>query len=141
MGARAGGAFGAFGTCTVYRLGQRVRTAAAAGDIMLAAVAVVPVVYVLRGAFARQDLLAEARRHLSYVLRGRPREPGVDDRIVQAIIDNHTRPVGCGRMMTADPHALYPSDTEDQAVLRPLARSRTAALCERAVRRRGARRS
>lgn len=29
-------------------------------------------------------------------------------------------------MMTVDLRALYPSDTEDQAVLRPLARKRTA---------------
>ncbi|MFF3126022.1 hypothetical protein ACFVRD_27690 [Streptomyces sp. NPDC057908] len=35
-------------------------------------------------------------------------------------------------MMTADLRALYPRDTEDQAVLRPLTRKRTASLYERA---------
>ncbi|MEU7088860.1 hypothetical protein [Streptomyces achromogenes] len=41
-------------------------------DLALSAVDVVAEVYVMRGAFARHHLLAEARRHLSYVLRGRP---------------------------------------------------------------------
>ncbi|MFE6023849.1 conjugal transfer protein TraA, partial [Streptomyces sp. NPDC056441] len=36
------------------------------------------------------------------------------------------------RMMTADLRALYPHDTEDQAVLRPLTRKRTAPPYERA---------
>jgi hypothetical protein len=44
---------------------------------------------------------------------------------VQAVVDDYTRPAG-RRMMTADLRALYPRDTEDQAVLRPLARKRTA---------------
>ncbi|MFJ1551922.1 hypothetical protein [Streptomyces sp. NPDC088246] len=35
-------------------------------------------------------------------------------------------------MMTADLRALYPRDTEDQAVLRPLTRNRTASPYERA---------
>lgn len=130
----------AFGACTVYRLAERARAAAAAVwarvrpvvDVTLAAVDTVAVVYVMRGAFARHHLLAEARRHLSYVLRGRPHKPGLDERIVQAAVDDHTRPVGRGRRMTADLRALYPSDTEDQAVLRPLTRNRTAAPYERA---------
>ncbi|GGK31592.1 hypothetical protein GCM10011583_74300 [Streptomyces camponoticapitis] len=101
-------------------------------DIMLAAVDTVAVVYVMRGAFKRHHLLAEARRHLSYVLRGRPHQPGLDEQIVQAVVDYYTRPVGRGRMMTADLRALYPRDTEDQAVLRPLTRKRTAPPYERA---------
>ncbi|MEU9983774.1 MobF family relaxase [Streptomyces sp. NPDC050856] len=130
----------AFGACTVYRLAERARAAAAAVwarvrpvvDVVLAAVDVVAVVYVMRGAFARHHLLAEARRHLSYVLRGRPHQAGLDERIVQRVVDGYTRPVGRGRRMTADLRALYPGDTEDQAVLRPLTRSRTAAPYERA---------
>jgi len=130
----------AFGACTIYRLAERARAAAAAVwarvrpvvDIALAAVDVVAVVYVMRGAFARHHLLAEARRHLSYVLRGRPHQPGLDEQIVQTVVDDYTRPVGRGRRMTADLRALYPRDTEDQAVLRPLTRKRTAPLYERA---------
>ncbi|MBV7674334.1 relaxase domain-containing protein [Streptomyces halstedii] len=133
-------AIGAFGACTVYRLAERARAAAAAVwarvrplvDLALAAVDVVAVVYVMRGAFARHHLLAEARRHLAYALRGRRHEPGLDERIVQAVVDDYTRPVGRGRMMTADLRALYPRDTEDQAVLRPLTRKRTAPPYERA---------
>ncbi|WP_234329938.1 MobF family relaxase [Streptomyces viridochromogenes] len=129
----------AFGACTVYRLAQRARAAAAAVwarvrpvvDIALAAVDVVAVVYVMRGAFKRHHLLAEARRHLSYVLRGRPHEPGLDEQIVQTVVDDYTRPAS-RRMMTADLRALYPRDTEDQAVLRPLTRKRTAPPYERA---------
>jgi hypothetical protein len=101
-------------------------------DITLAAVAVVAVVYVMRGAFARHHLFAEARRHLSYVLRGRPHQPGVDEQIVQTVVDDYTLLVGRGRKMTADLRALYPRDTEDQAVLRPLTRKRTATPYERA---------
>ncbi|MFC7936099.1 MobF family relaxase [Streptomyces sp. NPDC057387] len=130
----------AFGACTVYRLAERARAAAAAVwarvrpvvDVALAAVDTVAVVYVMRGAFARHHLLAEARRHLAYALRGRPHEPSLDERIVQAAVDDYTRPVGRGRRMTADLRALYPRDTEDQAVLRPLTRRRTATQYERA---------
>ncbi|WP_138909252.1 MobF family relaxase [Streptomyces chryseus] len=129
----------AYGADVVDRLAQRARAAAAAVwarvrpvvDIVLAAVDVVAVVYVMRGAFKRHHLLAEARRHLSYVLRGRPHEPGLDERIVQAAVDGYTRPAS-RRMMTADLRALYPRDTEDQAVLRPLTRKRTASPYERA---------
>ncbi|MEV5922352.1 MobF family relaxase [Streptomyces pseudogriseolus] len=129
----------AYGADAVDRLAEQARATAAAVwarvrpvvDIALAAVDVVTVVYVMRGAFKRHHLLAEARRHLSYVLRGRPHEPGLDERIVQTVVDNYTRPAG-RRMMTADLRALYPRDTEDQAVLRPLTRRRTAAPYERA---------
>ncbi len=130
----------AFGACTVYRLAERARAAAAGvwarvrpvADVALAAVDTVAVVYVMRGAFARHHLLAEARRHLAYVLRGRPHEPGLDERIVQAAVDDYTRPVGRGRRMSADLRTLYPRGTEDQAVLRPLTRNRTATQYERA---------
>ncbi|MER7810372.1 MobF family relaxase [Streptomyces sp900116325] len=129
----------AFGACTVYRLAERAREAAAAVwarvrpdmDVAQAAVDTVAVVYVMRGAFKHRHLLAEARRHLSYVLRGRPHQPSLDEQIVQAAIDDYTRPAG-RRMMTADLRALYPHDTEDQAVLRPLTRNRSAPPYERA---------
>ncbi len=130
----------AFGACTIYRLAERARAAAASVwarvrpvvDVALAAVDTVAVVYVMRGAFARHHLLAEARRHLAYALRGRPHEPGLDEQIVQAAVDDYTRPVGRGRRMTADLRVLYSRDTEDQAVLRPLTRRRTATQYERA---------
>ncbi|MGW7825260.1 hypothetical protein ACWGLF_46555 [Streptomyces puniciscabiei] len=41
------------------------------------------------GRFHRRHLLAEARRHLAIVLRGRRRDPGLDDRIVAAAISTH----------------------------------------------------
>ncbi|MFI2913915.1 MobF family relaxase [Streptomyces sp. PDY-4] len=130
----------AYGADAVDRLAERARAAAAAVwarvrpvvDIALAAVDVVAVVYVMRGAFKRHHLLAEARRHLAYALRGRPHQPGLDEQIVQTVVDDYTRPVGRGRKMTADLRALYPRDTEDQAVLRPLTRNRSAPLYERA---------
>lgn len=85
----------------------------------------------MRGAFNRHHLLAEARRHLSYALRGRPHQHGLDEQIVQTAIDAYTRSVGRGWMMTADLRALYPRDTEDQAVLRPLTRNRSATPYQR----------
>ncbi|MEU1011001.1 hypothetical protein [Streptomyces sp. NPDC005890] len=69
------------------------------------------------------------RRHLSYVLRGRPQE-GRDEQIVQTVVDDYTRAAG-RRMMTAGLRTLYPRDTEDQAVLRPLTRKRSAPQYER----------
>ncbi|MFF9673665.1 MobF family relaxase [Streptomyces eurythermus] len=130
----------AYGADVIDRLAERARAAAAAVwarvrpvvDTVLAAVDVVAVVYVMRGAFKRHHLLAEARRHLSYVQRGRPHQPGLDEQVVQTVVDDYTRPVGRGRMMTADLRALYPRDTEDQAVLRPLTRKRTVPPYERA---------
>ncbi|OEJ22216.1 conjugal transfer protein TraA [Streptomyces agglomeratus] len=129
----------AYGADVVDQLAERARAAAAAVgarvrpvvDIALAAVDVVAVVYVMRGAFKRHHLLAEARRYLSYVLRGRPHQAGLDETIVQTAVDDYTRPAS-RRMMTADLRALYPRDTEDQAVLRPLTRKRTAPPYERA---------
>ncbi|GAA3476029.1 hypothetical protein GCM10018966_005560 [Streptomyces yanii] len=129
----------AFGACIVYRLAERARAAAAAVwarvrpvvDVALAAVDTVAVVYVMRGAFQYRHLLAEARRHLSYALRGRPHQPGLDETIVQTVAEDYTRPVG-RRMMTADLRALYPREIEDQAVLRPLTRNQSAPPYERA---------
>ncbi|WP_326791548.1 transposase [Streptomyces sp. NBC_00841] len=48
-------------------------------DVALAAVGSVAVLCVMRGAFRRWHLLAGARRHLAYVLRGQPHQPGLDD--------------------------------------------------------------
>ncbi|MGK3110568.1 MobF family relaxase [Streptomyces sp. WAC05858] len=131
-------AIGKVGACVVYRLIERARAAAAAVwarvrpvvDVVLAAVDITAVVYVMRGAFRHQHLLAEARRHLTHTLRGRPHEPGLDEQIVQAAIDGYTRPIGS--MMTADLRALYPHDIENQAVVRPLTRARAKSPYERA---------
>ena len=50
---------------------------------------------------------------------------------MQTAVNDYTRPAG-RRMMTADLRALYPREIEDQAVLRPLSRKRTATPYERA---------
>ncbi|MFE9636774.1 MobF family relaxase [Streptomyces sp. NPDC006463] len=129
----------AYGADVIDRLAERARAAAAAVwarvrpavDVALAAVDVAAVVYVMRGAFKRHHLLAEARRHLAYILRGQPHQPGLDEQIVQTAVDDYTRPAS-RRMMTADLRALYPDDTEDHAVLRPLTRARTKSPYERA---------
>ncbi|MCC9708716.1 hypothetical protein E4N62_27700 [Streptomyces sp. MNU76] len=43
---------------------------------------------------------------------------------MRAVVDDNTRPVGGGRMTTADPRrALYPRDTENQAVRASLVRN------------------
>jgi conjugative relaxase-like TrwC/TraI family protein len=65
----------------------RARVAAVV-DVALAAVDVTATVFVMNegGRFHRRHLLAEARRHLALVLRGRRRDPGLDDRIVAAAI-------------------------------------------------------
>ncbi|MGR6968031.1 hypothetical protein ACU639_00060 [Streptomyces cynarae] len=57
-------------------------------DVALAAVDVAATVFVMNGGgrFHRRHLLAEARRHLALVLRGRRREPGLDDAIVDAAL-------------------------------------------------------
>lgn len=128
----------AYGADVVSRLAQRARAAAAGVwarvrpvvDVALAAVDVVAVVYVMRGAFAYRHLLAEARRHLTHTLRGQPHQPGLDEAIVQTAIDGYTRPIG--RAMTADLRALYPRETGDQAVVRPLTRARSRPRYERA---------
>ncbi|MFE3074320.1 conjugal transfer protein TraA [Streptomyces sp. NPDC059247] len=130
----------AYGADVVAQLAERARAAATVisarvrpvVDVALAAAETIAVVYVIRGAFAHRHLLAEARRHLSYALRGRPHQRGLDEQIVQTAIDVYTRPVGRGLMMTADLRALYPRDTEDQAVLRALTRNRSATPYQRA---------
>ncbi|WP_177244726.1 MobF family relaxase [Streptomyces sp. yr375] len=68
----------------------RARVAAVV-DVALAAVDVTATVFVMNdgGRFHRRHLLAEARRHLALVLRGRRRDPGLDDRIVAAAISTH----------------------------------------------------
>ncbi|MFF7648183.1 MobF family relaxase [Streptomyces canus] len=68
----------------------RARVAAVV-DVALAAVDVTAVVFVVNGGgwFHRRHLLAEARRHLALVLRGRRRERGLDERIVDAALAAH----------------------------------------------------
>ncbi|MFE5881534.1 MobF family relaxase [Streptomyces hydrogenans] len=68
----------------------RARVAAVV-DIALAAVDVTATVFVMNegGRFHRRHLLAEARRHLALVLRGRRREPDLDEEIVAAAISAH----------------------------------------------------
>ncbi|WP_285440119.1 MobF family relaxase [Streptomyces sp. ISL-24] len=65
----------------------RARVAAVV-DVALAAVDVTATVFVMNGGgrFRRRHLLAEARRHLALVLRGRRREPGLDEQIVDAAL-------------------------------------------------------
>ncbi|WP_327180366.1 relaxase domain-containing protein (plasmid) [Streptomyces sp. NBC_01335] len=60
-------------------------------DVALAAVDVAATVFVMNdgGRFHRRHLLAEARRHLALVLRGRRRDPGLDDQVVAAAISTH----------------------------------------------------
>lgn len=68
----------------------RARVAAVV-DVALAAVDVAATVFVMNegGRFHRRHLLAEARRHLALVLRGRCREPGLDDQVVAAAISTY----------------------------------------------------
>ncbi|MFD9796929.1 MobF family relaxase [Streptomyces sp. NPDC059070] len=68
----------------------RARVAAVV-DVTLAAVDVAATVFVMNdgGRFHRRHLLAEARRHLALVLRGRRRDPGLDDQVVAAAISTH----------------------------------------------------
>ncbi|MFC7934047.1 MobF family relaxase [Streptomyces cinereoruber] len=83
----------------VDELLERARAAAAAIrarvaetlDIALAALGVSAMVFVMssNGLFHRRHLLAEARRFLALVQRGRRREPGLDETIVNAAIATH----------------------------------------------------
>ncbi|WP_331762479.1 MobF family relaxase [Streptomyces sp. NBC_01508] len=68
----------------------RARVAAVV-DVALAAVDVAATVFVMNegGRFHRRHLLAEARRHLALVQRGRRRDPGLDEKIVAAAISTH----------------------------------------------------
>ncbi|MFG2097182.1 MobF family relaxase [Streptomyces sp. NPDC048612] len=65
----------------------RARVAAVV-DVGLAAVDVAATVFVMNGGgrFHRRHLLAEARRHLALVLRGRRREPDLDEQIVDTAL-------------------------------------------------------
>uniref|UniRef100_UPI002F906836 relaxase domain-containing protein n=1 Tax=Streptomyces virginiae TaxID=1961 RepID=UPI002F906836 len=73
----------------------RARVAAVV-DVALAAVDVAATVFVMNdgGRFHRRHLLAEARRHLALVLRGRRREAGLDEEIVAATISTHCLDIG-----------------------------------------------
>ncbi|MFE8974899.1 MobF family relaxase [Streptomyces cyaneofuscatus] len=68
----------------------RARVAAVV-DVALAAVDVTATVFVMNdgGRFHRRHLLAEARRHLALVLRGRRRDLRLDDQVVAAAISTH----------------------------------------------------
>ncbi|MCA1223586.1 hypothetical protein [Streptomyces sp. 8L] len=71
-------------------------------------------------AFECHRLLAEAGRDFFYVVCGCLDEPGLDERIVQVVVD-------CGRSVgrvTVGLCVLYPRGREDRGVLRPLTRSR-----------------
>jgi conjugative relaxase-like TrwC/TraI family protein len=91
-------AYLAAGADLIDSLLERARAAAAAirarvaavVDVALAAVAVTATVFVMnKDCFHRRHLLAEARRHLALVQRGRRREPGLDDRIVNEALAAH----------------------------------------------------
>ncbi|MCF1597750.1 relaxase domain-containing protein [Streptomyces muensis] len=92
-------AFLAAGADIIDYLLERARAAApairarvaAVVDVGLAAVAVTATVFVTNkdGCFHRRHLLAEARRHLALVQRGRRREPGLDEMIVKTAIAAH----------------------------------------------------
>ncbi|MFQ6199426.1 relaxase domain-containing protein [Streptomyces sp. NPDC000405] len=96
---RSARSFLAASACLIDSLLDRARAAAAAlrarvaavVDVGLAAVAVTAVVFVMNrsGRFHRRHLLAEARRYLALVQRGRCREPGLDERIVDAALAAH----------------------------------------------------
>ncbi|MGW2643098.1 relaxase domain-containing protein [Streptomyces sp. NPDC001348] len=60
-------------------------------DVTLAAIDVTATVFPMSdgGRFHRRHLLAEVRRHLALVLRGRRRDPDLDDQIVAAAISTH----------------------------------------------------
>ncbi|WTB27298.1 relaxase domain-containing protein [Streptomyces virginiae] len=74
---------------------EYARVAAAAIRARVAAVLdvvdVAATVFVMNGGgrFHRRHLLAEARRHLALVLRGRRRDPGLDEEIVAAATSTH----------------------------------------------------
>ncbi|MFF1496634.1 MobF family relaxase [Streptomyces sp. NPDC058304] len=68
----------------------RARVAAVV-EVALAAVDVTATVFVMNdgGRFHRRHLLAEARRHLALVLRGRRRDPGLDEQVVDTALAAH----------------------------------------------------
>ncbi|WP_432197091.1 MobF family relaxase [Streptomyces sp. bgisy027] len=91
--------FPAAGADLIDSLLERARAAAAVirariaavVDVGLAAVAITATVFVMNtdGCFHRRHLLAEARRHLALVQRGRRREPGLDETIVKTALAAH----------------------------------------------------
>ncbi|MFI2215169.1 MobF family relaxase [Streptomyces sp. NPDC020141] len=94
-------------------------------DLALAAAGVAAVVFVMAkdGTFQRHHLLAEARRHLALVLRGRPREPGLDDQVVETAIATHCLDITDAQTLRARTraHRLYTTRWTD-ADLRPARR-------------------
>ncbi|WP_078492525.1 MobF family relaxase [Streptomyces yerevanensis] len=114
----------------------RARVAAVV-DVALAVVDVTAMVFVMNkdGFFHRRHLLAEARRHLALVLRGRRRELGLDEKIVDAAIATHCLDISepktlRGRMpayrfytarwpLTDPPTRRRPPDAEPEADHRP----------------------
>ncbi|MEV6841614.1 hypothetical protein AB0N17_45625 [Streptomyces sp. NPDC051133] len=101
----------ASGACTVCRLAERARVWPVV-NVALAAFNTVAVVYVMRGAFQRQRLLAEACRHLACALHGRPHQPGLDEQIVQPV--RTTTP--------APPTDEHPGAGEETQLSRPFTR-------------------
>ncbi|WJY55086.1 hypothetical protein QRN89_35415 (plasmid) [Streptomyces chengbuensis] len=106
----------------------RARVAAVV-DVALAAVDVTATVFVMNegGRFHRRHLLAEARRHLALVLRGRRRDPGLDEEIVAAAISTHCLDISepktvCGREAG---YRLYTARWSLSAAPRPPHPSRT----------------
>ncbi|MHB0895697.1 MobF family relaxase [Streptomyces sundarbansensis] len=120
----------------------RARVAAAV-DIALAAAGVAATVFVMNegGRFHRRHLLAEARRHLALVLRGRRRDPGLDDQVVAAAISTHCLDISepttvrgleagyrltppAGPCPTSPPHAAHPLRLTRTGAPRPTPASR-----------------
>ncbi|MFF8960776.1 MobF family relaxase [Streptomyces sp. NPDC014894] len=96
-------------------------------DLALAAAAVAAVVFVMNrdGTFQRHHLLAEARRHLALVLRGRLREPGLDHQIVDTAIATHCLDITDSTTLHSrtPAHRLY-TTRWTEADLRPARRQR-----------------
>lgn len=93
-----------FGARLVDSLLERARAAAAAIRARVAAaVDMTARVFVMHGGgrFHRRHRLAEARRHLALVLRGRRREPGLDEQIVDAVLATHCNDITHGRCPNA----------------------------------------
>lgn len=87
----------------------RARVAAVVG-VALAAVDVTARVFVMNGGgwFHGRHLLAEVRCHLGLVLHGRPREPGLDEQIVDAVRAAHCTDITDARTSRGGPECrLY----------------------------------
>ncbi|OKJ07311.1 hypothetical protein AMK21_32185 [Streptomyces sp. CB00316] len=82
-------------------------------DTALAAVDVAAVVLTVRGNFARRHVLAEARRHLLEILRGRAFTCGMDDYIANRALADHGRQTTMpqpGRRTPAADQVFYTAD-------------------------------